>query len=131
MSETSEKKYMIQNFVPVTASELVEKVQDLLADGHRLGQICCTKTGDEFELLYSFDKDHVLFNLKMIIAEGQEVRSISNVCWHAFIYENEMHDLFGIEFKHSALDYGGHFFRVAEPTPWNPKKQETEAEQNG
>ena len=128
ISETNEKKYLIQNFVPVTASELVEKVQELLTDGHRLGQMCCTKTENGFELLYSFDKDHVLLNLKLAISEDEEVTSITNVCWHAFIYENEVRDLFGIKFKHSALDYGGHFFKVAEPTPWNPKKQETEAE---
>ena len=127
----SEKKYMVQEFVPVDASGLVEKVQDLIADGHRLGQACCTKVENGFELLYSFDKEHTLLNLKLTIPEGQEVTSITSVCWPAFIYENEMHDLFGITFKHSALDYGGHFFKVAEPTPWNPKNQEKEAEQNG
>ena len=126
-----EKKYKIQNFLPVTASELLEKVQDLIADGYRLGQACCTKVENGLEILYSFDKDHVLLNLKMTIAEDQEVTSITGVCWPAFIYENEMHDLFGVSFKNSALDYGGHFFKVVEPTPWNPKNQETEAEQNG
>jgi ech hydrogenase subunit D len=127
----SDKKYMIQNFVPVTASGLVSKVQDLLAEGYRLGQACCTKTGDGFELLYSFDKNHELLNLKMTLSEGEEVASITNVYWHAFIYENEIRDLFGINFKHSELDYGGHFFKVSEPTPWNPKNAEKEAGQNG
>jgi hypothetical protein len=32
-----------------------------------------------------------------------------------------MHDLFGITFRNLALDYGGHFFKIAEKTPWNPK----------
>jgi ech hydrogenase subunit D len=127
----NEKKYQIQNFEPVTASGLVEKVQDLLADGYRLGQACCTKIENGFEILYTFDKDYELLNLKLNIAEGVEVMSITNVCWPAFIYENEMRDLFGVSFKHSALDYGGHFFKVSETTPWNPKKQEEEAELNG
>ena len=124
----SEKKYKTQNFVPVTASGLMAAVQDLTAGGHRLGQACCTKTADGFEILYSFDKDHELVNLKLPVEEGQEVMSISSVCWPAFIYENEIHDLFGISFKHLALDYGGHFFKIAEQTPWNPKKQEQEGE---
>ena len=123
----SEKKYMIQNFVPVTAAELVGRVQNLLTGGYRLGQICCTKEDTGFELLYSFDKDHELLNLRMPVSDGLEVISITNVCWFAFIYENEIHDLFGITFKNSALDYGGHFFKVAEPTPWNPKNTEREA----
>jgi len=107
---------------------LIEKVMDLISDGYRLVQICGTKTGDGFELLYSFDKDHELLNFKMNIEEGQEVTSITRICWPAFIYENEIRDLFGIIFKHSELDYGGHFFRISEPTPWNPKKQEKEGE---
>ena len=127
----SDKKYMIQNFVPVLASELTAKVKELKADGYRLGHACCTKAGGGFEIMYSFDKDHVLLNLKLAVDEGQEVASISDVIWHAFIYENEMHDLFGVTFKNLALDYGGHFFKIAEPTPWNPKNEERKAEQNG
>jgi len=120
----SEKKYMIQNFVPVVASELDGKVQELAGSGYRLGQACCSKTPEGFVLMYSFDRDHELLNLKMQISEGEEVQSITNICWPAFVYENEMHDLFGVTFKNSALDYGGHFYKVAEPTPWNPKKDE-------
>jgi len=128
----SEKKYLIQNIVPVEASGLIEKVHDLSAEGYRLGQMCCSGAGDGFELLYSFDKgDHILLNLKMPVPSEMEVISITSVYWPAFIYENEIHDLFGITFKHLALDYGGHFFRIAEQTPWNPQKQEREAEQNG
>jgi len=109
-------------------SGLIEKAMDLVSDGCRLVQICCSKIGDGFELLYSFDKDHELTNFRFNIDEGEEVTSITRICWPAFIYENEIHDLFGVKFKHSELDYGGHFFRIAESTPWNPKKQEKEGE---
>lgn len=108
--------------VPVTASDLLPKVRDLKSEGYRLVQICATKVSEGFEILYSFDKDHELQNLKLTVAEEEEVQSITADFWPAFIYENEMHDLFGIKIKHIALDYGGHFFKVAEPTPWNPKK---------
>jgi ech hydrogenase subunit D len=119
MSENNKKGEA--EFVQITATELVEKVQDLLADGYRLGQACCTEIGNEFELMYSFDKDYNLLNLQFRIPKGEEVMSITNVCWSAFIYENEIQDLFGIKFKHSVLDYGGHFFKLHEPTPWNTK----------
>ena len=109
------------SFTQIKASELLEKVQDLLADGYRLGQACCTEVGNGFEILYSFDKNHTLSNLLLTISKGQEIMSITNVCWPAFIYENEIHDLFGVKFKHSALDYGGHFFKLHEKTPWNTK----------
>jgi len=127
----SEKKYLIQNFVPVTAAELLERVKDLMAGGYRLGQICATNAGDDIELLYSFDKGHDLLNLKLTVAARQEIISITSLCWSAFIYENEIHDLFGVPFRHSELDYGGHFFKLSRTTPWCPTKKGEEDEYNG
>lgn len=113
---------MIQDFVPVEASDLLDTVATLKADGYRLGQACCTVVEEGLEIIYSFDKDHVLHNLKLSLPkEGAEVMSITGIIWSAFIYENEIHDLFGVTFKHSELDYGGNFFRVAEETPWIAK----------
>ena len=66
-------------------------------------------------------QDHELSHLKLTIPEEEEVQSITGEYWGAFIYENEMHDLFGITFENLALDYGGRFFKVSEPTPWNPQ----------
>jgi ech hydrogenase subunit D len=115
-----EKKYMIQDFTPVEASELLDTVASLKEQGYRLGQACCTTLEDHLEVLYSFDKDHVLHNLKLCLPKvNPEVMSITGIIWSAFIYENEIHDLFGVTFKHSELDYGGNFFRIAEKTPWN------------
>lgn len=110
-----------KNIVPIASSELIEKMTDLKADGYRLGQVCATKVSAGFEILYSMDKDHRLLNLKLTIPEEEEIMSITGIYWAAFIYENEMQDLFGVKFKHMALNYGGHFFKVSEPTPWNPK----------
>ena len=107
-------------FVPVEASELLAKVRSMKADGYRLGQACATKCKDGHnEVLYSFDKHHSLTNLKVKVPEDKELQSITGEIWSAFIYENEMHDLFGIKFKNLELDYQGNFFRVAQKTPWN------------
>ncbi|MGI6737421.1 MAG: 4Fe-4S binding protein [Anaerovoracaceae bacterium] len=114
----SEKKFMIQDFRDVANGELLSTVRNMKADGYRLGQICATTKPEGFELLYSFDKDHVLANLRVRIGREDSVESVTGEYWHAFIYENEMHDLFGISFLHNALDYGGNFFKTAQPTPW-------------
>ena len=119
----SERVYVEQNFTPVELSQLLTKVKDLKAEGYRFGQACATKMDDDtFEIVYSFDKAYQLVNLRLVISQGEEVESITGTYWPAFIYENEMHDLFGIKFNHMELDYQGNFFKVAEPTPWNPKK---------
>jgi ech hydrogenase subunit D len=115
------EKWKIQNFIALEPAQLLDKVQDLKAEGYRFGQACCTKVSEGFELTYSFDQDHVLTNLRLVFPEEEEIMSITGIYWPAFIYENEMQDLFGVKFKHMALNYGGHFFRVAQATPWNPK----------
>ncbi len=120
--------WKIQEFISITPSQLLEKVQDLKADGYRLGQACCTKVAEGFELTYSFDKEHVLLNLRMVIAEEDEIMSITGLYWAAFVYENEMQDLFGVKIKHMTLNFGGHFFMVSQPTPWNPKETEGKVE---
>lgn len=118
------EKWKIQNFIVIEPAQLSEKVKDLKADGYRLGQVHCTIIEDSFELTYSFDKDHVLLNLRFVIPQEEEIMSITDIFWSAFMYENEMQDLFGVRFKHMILNYGGKFFKVSQPTPWNPKNQE-------
>ena len=117
-----ERVDVAQNFTPVELSQLLTKVKDLKAEGYRFGQACATVVDDKIEIIYSFDKDYSLMNLKLVISPEEEIESITGTYWPAFIYENEMHDLFGIKFMHMELDYEGNFFKVAEPTPWNPKK---------
>ncbi|MGI6722388.1 MAG: NADH-quinone oxidoreductase subunit C [Anaerovoracaceae bacterium] len=119
----SEEKCMIQDIQVVTNPELLPRVRELKAEGYRLGQVCATTKKDGFQLLYSFDKDHVLLNLRLSIGMDEAVESVTDEYWHAFIYENEMHDLFGIEFLHNKLDYGGNFFKIKEETPWRDNEK--------
>ena len=101
--------------------DLLAVVQDVKAEGYRLGQACATMAGDLIELLYTFEKDEELKNYRFTIdARSPEMQSITALYSYAFIYESEMHDLFGITFKNLGLDYGGKFFKIKEQTPWNP-----------
>lgn len=124
------KKYLTQDFVEVEPVRLVETVEDLKASGYRMAQICASMVGDKIELLYTFDKDYVLKNLRVQLAQGEEIMSITGVYWPAFVYENEVHDLFGVKFKHLALDFQGGFYKLALPAPWNPAAAEREAAMN-
>ena len=109
---------MIEN---AASHDLLAIVQDLKTSGYRLGQVCATAAGGSLEVLYSFEKDNTLKNYKIVIdAKAPELQSITANYPYAFIYENEIHDLFGITFKNLSLDYGGKFFKIAEETPWNP-----------
>ncbi|MDO4552967.1 MAG: NADH-quinone oxidoreductase subunit C, partial [Bacillota bacterium] len=112
----------------IAPAQLIDQVKTLKEQGCRLVQMCCTKVEEGFLLLYTFEQEGGALSLKMVIPEEEEIQSISGVYWPAFIYENEMQDLFGVKIKHIVLNYGGHFFKVSQKTPWNPKDTGKEAE---
>jgi ech hydrogenase subunit D len=117
----AERKDLIQDIIPIDAGDLLETAADAKSAGYRLGQACATKVDGGIEVLYTFEQDEVLKSYKISLPEDvPELQSVTHLFWSAFIYENEMHDLFGVKFKNLALDYDGHFFKIAEKTPWNP-----------
>jgi ech hydrogenase subunit D len=87
-------------------------------------QICCSRTGDTFELDYSFDQDYRLIDLKMAVEPDAEISSISAIFSCAFLYENEIEALFGIKILHKAVDFEGKLYRMAEKTPFAKKDGE-------
>ncbi len=98
----------------------------LKEDGYRMVQICAIPQDGSAELIYSFDKDLAMVNLRLTVPNGTHVESITPSFWSAFIYENEVHDLFGVDFDGMVLDYKGNFFRTGQPTPWKKDVKEGE-----
>ena len=86
--------------------------------GARLSQICSVRTKDGFDLLYSFVKDYDFINYKVSIDEDTEIESITSIFPNAFLYENEMSELFGIKIKYIALDYKNKLYDIAVETPF-------------
>ena len=112
-----------QNIIEIPHTELLENVLQLKKDGYRLVQMCSTKTETGFELSYSFATFDDFKHLRMQISEDTEISSISDIFTPAFLYENEMNDLFGIKIKNIILDYQGKLYRINAETPFNPKQQ--------
>ena len=108
-----------QEIVPVDKSDLVGMVAELFAEGYRLVQIGCTTLTGAYELTYSFDRAYRLRNLRFTVAPGEEMPSISVIYPNAFLYENEIHDLFGVSITHIAVDYRGTLYRTALSTPFS------------
>lgn len=110
-----------QNLITINADELLSQVEKLKNSGHRLIQICCAKIADTIEVNYSFDNNYSFTNLRVILpSEAPSIDSVSAVYLQALLYENEMHDLFGVEVKNMAIDYKGTFYRTSIKTPFNP-----------
>jgi ech hydrogenase subunit D len=108
-----------QEIMPIGKNDLVGMVAHLFAEGYRLVQIGCSTLQSGYELNYSFDKDYRFKNLRITVAPDEEVPSISVIYPNAFLYENEIHDLFGLLVKDIAIDYGGSLYRTAIKTPFS------------
>lgn len=102
----------------IDTEALVTEVLKLKHQNYRLVQICATKTGEGYELTYSFGKDYEFVCLRLHIKEGDEVSSISDIYKPAFLYENEIHDLFDIQIKMISQDYHGNLYRMKTKTPY-------------
>jgi len=124
-----------QEIIPIQKDALLGAVSDLFARGYRMVQIGCTTLDNAYELNYSFDKDYHFKNLRVTAQREDEIQSISVIYPNAFLYENEIHDLFGIKIKNMSVDYRGAFYRTAIKTPFSienlpkpePPKQPKEA----
>jgi ech hydrogenase subunit D len=101
-----------QTTTPIDVGKLIGRVEQFRSGGYRLVQINATKVGDLYEINYSFDKDYKFENIRITIPIEMEVPSISGMYWGAFIYENEMHDLFGIQVKGINIDYKGNLIQT-------------------
>ena len=108
-----------QEIGPVEKSDLLGIVAKLFAEGYRLVQIGCSTLPNAYELSYSFDREYRFRNLRFTVAPGEEVPSISVIYPGAFLYENEIHDLFGVVITHIAVDYRGTLYRTALSTPFS------------
>jgi ech hydrogenase subunit D len=108
-----------QTLIDVALENLLSEVEGLHADGYRLVQIGCTDIGGAYEVNYSFDKSYQFKNLRLTVGPETEVPSISGIYWGAFVYENEMHDLFGIPVTGINIDFKGTFIKTAEKYPFS------------
>jgi ech hydrogenase subunit D len=111
-----------QELRTVEVGDIVKAVAEMKKQGYSLVQISPTTIGG-FELNYSFDKDYSFVNIRVIIASDDViVPSVSEIFPNAFLYENEIHDLFGIKITGISIDYKGGFYRTTVKYPFGSKK---------
>jgi len=110
-----------QKMMTISKDDLVKKVSEMSASGYRLVQISCTKIAAGIEINYSFDKNYEFINFRVTLLPPDEtISSVSKTYLSAVLYENEMHDLFGVKVEGMILDYKGTFYRTSIKTPFNP-----------
>jgi ech hydrogenase subunit D len=62
---------------------------------------------------------------------GETVPSIGLIYGNAFLYENEIHDLFGITIEHITVDFHGTLYQTRIPAPFSVKVTEPAEDAGG
>ena len=104
------------------------RVGEYQKDGWRLAIINTTSIlptdeieGGAFDVSWSFAQDDGrLEHLRERVLPGEEVPSISDYFGAAFLYENEMRELFGVNVTGIALDLKGQLYKTATIVPFAP-----------
>ena len=104
----------------ITPDELLGNVMTLKNNKLRLSQICCAYSNEKIELSYSFADDNTneYIILCIVMDKDTEVCSITEFYPYAFLYENEMQELFGVNIKMINLDYNQKLYRLKDETPF-------------
>ena len=115
-----EVKNPVNTMEVVAPDNLLEHVMAQKNMGRRLSQICSVYANEKMELSYSFadDDTNQYHNLRLVIDKDTEVCSITEFYPYAFLYENEMKELFGVNVKMINLDYNNRLYRITEETPF-------------
>jgi hypothetical protein len=109
-----------QVFIDIAADELHKRIEDYSDRGWRFVNICGSTVDDGVELIYTFSQGLPMENLRFTIDPKDALPSVSDRFPNAFFFENETHDLFGVQFSGISIDFNGEFYTVSVPTPMNP-----------
>jgi NADPH-dependent glutamate synthase beta subunit-like oxidoreductase len=121
----------MKNEVSVDKAELIPAAKKMLAEKARLSTASCVDLGDKFEIIYHFEpreNPEPLTHIRVKIAKGDSLPSISNVYLCAALIENEIQELFNVKISGIVLDFQKRFLRAREspeaelvkPTPYVP-----------
>jgi len=108
---------------PIEVADVQSNASTMKNSGFRLVAMTCTPADEGYYLTYTFEKDKDLRHYRISIPEGTMIPSIGASYGGAFVYENEIHDLYGFSFEGMTLDFGGAFIKTSVPYPFKKKEQ--------
>jgi NADH:ubiquinone oxidoreductase subunit C len=113
---------MLPNTKEIVVENLLAEVGAIVPQGYRFVTMTCVDVGEQFDIIYHFDKNYNLYNLRLKLAKGGSLPSISPIFFAALLVENEIKDLFGVNVTGLAIDYEGRFL-LSEGAPVAPQSK--------
>jgi len=106
----------------VSKSGIGNTAAKMKESGYRLIVITCTPAETGYDITYSFDKDGAAKHYRVNAPECDTIPSIGPSFGGAFVFENEIHDLYGFTFEGMTIDFKGTFIRTSVPFPFKKKE---------
>ena len=102
----------MDNVTQITIDNLREEITRVRDEGWRFLTLSAVDLNEnEHEILYHFHSlDFDIKHLRLTFPKGTVVPSISPIIFAALLVENEIKDLFHIDFDGLVLDYKGTFY---------------------
>lgn len=107
-----------QTFESLALENITALAHERKAQGWRYVQTLGVNTEEGIDIIYSFMKDGQLVNSVVTgVQKTDTVPSITDDFFAAFVFENELSDLFGVNVENIAIDFGGNFYVTAVKEP--------------
>ncbi|MCX8176597.1 MAG: FAD-dependent oxidoreductase, partial [Candidatus Bathyarchaeota archaeon] len=102
--------------ISVDKADLIPKIYELATSKARFITVTCKDLGEFFEVIYHFEEDLKVINIRVKIGKNEVLPSITNVYPCAFLAENEIKDMFILNISGLNPDLGGKLLKTAEAT---------------
>ncbi len=102
-----------QDFRPLALDQLIDTCKEYKEKGYRLDQLLPKlERDDTITLIYTFVMGEEIVNFKIggIIKNETVVPSVTEFFIAAFVFENEAHELYGVNIEGNVLDFKGNFY---------------------
>lgn len=103
-----------QDFRPLALDKLIDTCKEYKEKGYRLDQLLPKLERDNtITLIYTFVMGDEIVNFKIggIIKNETVVPSVTELFIAAFVFENEAHELYGVNIEGNVLDFKGNFYK--------------------
>lgn len=100
--------------IVLSKAEFFQKIYQLASAKARFITITCRDLGEGFELIYHFEENLKVVNVRVRIGKEESLPSITSIYPCAFLAENEVKDMFNLKIEGLTPDLGGRLLKTAE-----------------
>ncbi len=95
------------NTIELDSEDIISESKKIKDEGYRLVTMSSADLGESIDVLYHFDNELAMTNLRVNVPKDRKTPSITSVYPCAVLVENEIKEHFGVDFDGLSLDFSG------------------------